>query len=469
MERVDQAPAEDDVVDYTAEPYDEDPNHQIRISNGINLRDLREDGIVFDPEIPDERWQKEEQQQEYFQGHAEELQKIMEEKLTLEDEAGGQEADLSEFEALKRKMEDVTEARDGGVMKKVLRDGFQTEGQVPPGATVTVHYSQSLEGQDEPFDSTVLRGRPEKYKLDEGKVIEGLEVAVKTMRKNEKAQFMIEPGYAYGHFGCPPRIPGQATILATVELLDFVEEGQAEALLAMDARERGAAHAYPSIEKVARLEHSNGNTYVKREEWRMALRHYERGVKLLDETNLANQEEEDRRQRLMLKLQLNVAHCCLKLKWPKKTCIACKEVLGIEANNTKALFRFGKAQRMLEDYRRARDYLVRAQRNKPGDPHISAELRSLEDELARMAGDERALYRGMFGDHTKLEAKRGEVEKDFYENFLAELRGFQAAPARELVLPAQWTPVELKALAAAGEALGMQVTVEEHRVRVTKV
>jgi len=86
MERVDQAPAEDDVVDYTAEPYDEDPNHQIRISNGINLRDLREDGIVFDPEIPDERWQKEEQQ-----GDAEELQRIMEEKLTLEEEAGGQE------------------------------------------------------------------------------------------------------------------------------------------------------------------------------------------------------------------------------------------------------------------------------------------------------------------------------------------------------------------------------------------
>ena len=94
-------------------------------------------------------------------------------------------------------------------------------GQVPPGATVTVHYSQSLEGQDEPFDSTVLRGRPEKYKLDEGKVIEGLEVAVKTMRKNEKAQFMIEPGYAYGHFGCPPRIPGQATILGANMGFDF--------------------------------------------------------------------------------------------------------------------------------------------------------------------------------------------------------------------------------------------------------
>ena len=64
-------------------------------------------------------------------------------------------------------------------------------GVVPEGATVTLHYSQSLEGvsyliqsliifagagQDEPFDSSVLRGKQERYKLGEGQLIEGLEV-----------------------------------------------------------------------------------------------------------------------------------------------------------------------------------------------------------------------------------------------------------------------------------------------------
>ena len=79
----------------------------------------------------------------------------------------------------------------------------------------------------------------------------------------------------------------------------------------------------------------------------------------------------------MLKLQLNVAYCAIKMKWPKKACTACKEALTIEDNNTKALFRYGKAQRMLEDFKKARHFLVRAQRNKPGDVHINEELRSL--------------------------------------------------------------------------------------------
>ena len=48
-----------------------------------------------------------------------------------------------------------------------------------------------------------------------------------------------------------------------------------------------------TLSKVARLEHVNGNTYVGREEWRLALKHYERGVKLLEETSLKNEEEEN--------------------------------------------------------------------------------------------------------------------------------------------------------------------------------
>ena len=39
-------------------------------------------------------------------------------------------------------------------------------------------------------------------------------------------------------------------LAATVEVVDFVEEGQAEAFLAMDIRERNKKHVYPEIEKV---------------------------------------------------------------------------------------------------------------------------------------------------------------------------------------------------------------------------
>ena len=48
-----------------------------------------------------------------------------------------------------------------------------------------------------------------------------------------------------------------------------------------------------------------------------------------------------------------------------------------QANNAKTLYRFGKAQRMLEDYPEARNYIVRAQGISPQDPDISEELMTL--------------------------------------------------------------------------------------------
>lgn len=132
MEKIDQVPQERNLVDFTqtAENYSEDNQQKIRISNGINLKDLRDEGIVFDPEIPDcERWRREEEK-EYFTQHTAELQRVLAERREVQhgedgdgiDEEGGS----SEFDELRKNMRAVTE--DGGVQKKVIREGFQTGG-----------------------------------------------------------------------------------------------------------------------------------------------------------------------------------------------------------------------------------------------------------------------------------------------------------------------------------------------------
>ena len=471
MENIDHPEVVDDVLDYTEQAYTEDNRHKIRISNGISLRDLNSDGIVFQPEIEESGG---DDCPNYFGGKYEELSRIMKENNLNEDQDNiddeGDE-DLTEFEALKRKMFDISEGSDGGVMKRVLMEGYQTYGSVPEDSTITIHYSLKLEGQDEPFDSSVLRGRPERYKLKDGQLIAGLEMGIKTMKKGEKAQFLIDWNYAYGRYGCPPRIPAMTACMASVELIDFVEEGQAEALLAMDVNERNKKHNYQDTEKVARLEHNNGNNYVRKEEWKMAMKHYDRGIKLLQDVSLANREEEERSQKILLKLHLNIAHCCLKVKWPKKACIACREALDIEGNNTKALFRFGKAKRMLEDYVLAKEYLTRAQKRAPQDMSIAEELRSLEDQLVRDRNSEEALCRNMF--KTSGDTKREKVEDEFYTTMLQELELFKDQPEQEMSFPAQFTVVEMKAVTFAARRLGMEVIVEEdHRgnkkVRVVK-
>ena len=44
-----------------------------------------------------------------------------------------------------------------------------------------------------------------------GEVLPGWDVAVATMKKGELARLLIKSAYAYGEFGCPPRIPPKAT------------------------------------------------------------------------------------------------------------------------------------------------------------------------------------------------------------------------------------------------------------------
>ena len=111
--------------------------------------------------------------------------------------------DASSFEKLGRKMSPLTP--DGGVKKKIIRGGVEMDGEIPEKGTVTIHFSIRLEYQDEPFDSTYFRGRPERYRLDDGQLLPGIEIGIKTMKNKELAEFLIDSNYAFGEMGCPPR------------------------------------------------------------------------------------------------------------------------------------------------------------------------------------------------------------------------------------------------------------------------
>lgn len=116
------------------------------------------------------------------------------------------EAGKTPFEVLREKMSDVSDAQDGGVVKRVLIPG---SGAVAPiGSRVRIHYNAYFELNDEPFDSTYLRSRSLEFRIGDGSVVPGMDIAVSTMRKLEKAQFIVEPNYFMGERGCPPRVPG---------------------------------------------------------------------------------------------------------------------------------------------------------------------------------------------------------------------------------------------------------------------
>ena len=52
-------------------------------------------------------------------------------------------------------------------------------------------------------------------------VIKGWDIGFASMKKGEKAVLTITSDYGYGDRGSPPKIPGGATLIFEVELLDF--------------------------------------------------------------------------------------------------------------------------------------------------------------------------------------------------------------------------------------------------------
>lgn len=111
-------------------------------------------------------------------------------------------------------------------MKKILKEG---EGYERPndGAVVQVKLIGKLP------EGTVFakKGRyeepPFEFKIDAEQVIDGLDRAVKTMRKGEVALVTIQPEYAFGSCSSKQELvifPANSTLFYEVEKMSFIKE-----------------------------------------------------------------------------------------------------------------------------------------------------------------------------------------------------------------------------------------------------
>lgn len=63
---------------------------------------------------------------------------------------------------------------------------------------------------------------------------------------------------------------------------------------------------------------------------------------LLEDHPLKNEEEEKEQQKLLLKVCLNTALCCVKLCHSGRAIVYCKKALEIDSKSVKALYLYGK-------------------------------------------------------------------------------------------------------------------------------
>jgi FKBP-type peptidyl-prolyl cis-trans isomerase FkpA len=108
--------------------------------------------------------------------------------------------------------------------KTDVRVGTGTEAVA--GKTVTVHYTGWLydaaaaDHHGKKFDSSRDRNEPFPFALGRGQVIQGWDEGVAGMKVGGQRTLVIPPQMGYGPRGYPPVIPGNATLVFDVELLD---------------------------------------------------------------------------------------------------------------------------------------------------------------------------------------------------------------------------------------------------------
>ncbi len=102
---------------------------------------------------------------------------------------------------------------------EVLDMKVGTGAEAKTGDTVKVHYTGTLTNGTK-FDSSLDRNEPFSFTLGAGGVIKGWDEGVVGMKVGGKRKLTIPPDMGYGAMGSPPVIPGNATLLFEIELLE---------------------------------------------------------------------------------------------------------------------------------------------------------------------------------------------------------------------------------------------------------
>lgn len=107
---------------------------------------------------------------------------------------------------------------DSGLQYRDLVVGTGEEASV--GATAVVHYTGWLVDGTK-FDSSLDRGNPFSFPIGAGRVIQGWDEGVGSMKVGGKRELTIPPDLAYGDNGAGGVIPPGATLIFEVELLEL--------------------------------------------------------------------------------------------------------------------------------------------------------------------------------------------------------------------------------------------------------
>lgn len=295
---------------------------------------------------------------------------------------------------------------DGGVRKKVIQEGSGDE--LPPRhAPCLAHYVGRFAHNGEIFfDSRQETTAQEPMRLIAGRDSimreAGLHITAAGMRKGEIAKVLVsDPKYGFGEMGnfSFPAVPPNCSLLYEVEMINWdneYSEPQREQML------------YEERLEAAERRRLAGNDLFKEGRYKEALAKYAVALSFLDEDFLMQLDGPflDKAIDVKLPVHLNMAACQIKSGDYHTAIYNCNQVLSVDKDNAKALFRRGRARHLLGQTQEALEDLQAAYSKSQDDKSILKEIHSVRATIAEERKASAALFKG------RLESTQGLGFKD---------------------------------------------------------
>ena len=300
-------------------------------------------------------------------------------------------------------MEDGEEELMPGVVLRVLSEGNGPQPEY--GQVVLCDFKGNLKNGSG-FEDV----RDRRIRIGDGDVPPALELALKKMRANERAQVSSESRFAFGPQGRPAKKGGSEIAVppdADVEWL-------------IETRSLGATKAAGEMSPEERLKEAEnrkrlGNEHFSYESWTKAAKSYEEALKASD-LNCYESGSEMHHNAIQVYLACanNLTLCLMKMQSWVKAKEACIHVLEVDGANLKALFRASQISMTLHNYEEAAAALNRAYELYPDSAEVARQQRQLAHTKAAYLRKEKKMSAKMGGfmlrsDGTSVPSSSGEA------------------------------------------------------------
>ncbi|KAL0487472.1 FK506-binding protein [Acrasis kona] len=275
--------------------------------------------------------------------------------------------------------EDISEGGDKSIKKKSISKPEGDAETADTGDLVEIKYE--VDGKSHSSTFTV----------GDGEVISALEIVAQNLTLNEKARFKVKKTN-FALKNCEDQSsPNSVGLNAATRSLqsNFLEfTAECTSLKRSPANDLDDGKSVLDAVKAVKDE---GNQKFKEQKYTAASRRYNTVIDLADRL-----ESEQEKKEYKLLGHLNLAAVYNNQKNYTEAIKSCDEVLKIDQNNVKALFRRGQASNEGKDYEAAKKDLTRALEIEPNNAAVQKLLTTVKKNATEERNKEKKLYSNMF-------------------------------------------------------------------------